>query len=158
MLKNKELQCVRARLKPCARQLYPSRLHAITQANKYNLYLTFAPFCVHVNQDEPWSTKGYRSDSGHVVAYFSFDENLTNLAAKAELDNNHGLLGTYLGYPACCVNYFSRVFNEHNTDPVHKFTHYLLSYRDREEQNIFHYPCSPYCPESIKIARLTLNF
>ena len=59
MLKNKELLCVRARLKPCARQLYPSRLHAITQANRYNLYLTFAPFCVHVNQDEPWYIMAY---------------------------------------------------------------------------------------------------
>lgn len=146
-----------AGVKPCARQIYPSRLHAITAANTYNLHITFATFLVDMHGDG-WSTKGYRSDSGSVVAYLSFDQDICERARQAEHDNDHAMLGVLLGYPACCITYFCSVFNENNTDPVHDTVHDLLSYTDREEQNIFHYPCTPYCQQSINFARLTLNF
>ena len=130
---------MRAGLKPCARQLYPSRLHAITAANRYNLNITFASFCVQM-LDDGWSTKGVRSDTGHVVAYLSYDETVCEQAMQAEHRNDHKLLGTLLGYPACCVTYFASVFTAENTDPVHDTVHELLGYSDRNNQTYFIIP------------------
>ncbi|NQV90876.1 DUF483 domain-containing protein [Candidatus Woesearchaeota archaeon] len=131
---------------------------------KHHLYLVKSRFKVILADDSSYSNKGIRIPEtdkrpGMFFVYISKDEEKSWLAAYHEMMNNSGELGKVLGYPKCCVEYFTKHFSDIYTDlqkqPTNPWTN--LSKRDKDSVLISHFPCDTDCHESMKIARMNLD-
>ena len=144
---------------------YEAELPAIEQfCQEYQLHLVKSKFKVLLADEENFSNKGIRipeddSRPGMFFMYFSSDEEKALLASYYELMGNDKDLGLSLGYPACCVNFFLRHFNENKTNlelkPTNPWTN--LSKRDQDIVLLSHFPCNSECKESIDLGKKYYN-
>src|SRR3989344_3251626 len=92
-------------------------LHRVEQfCQKNKLHLVKSSFKVLFADEGVYSNKGVRIPEddrrpGMYFVYISKDEQKAWLASYYELMQNHQDLGSALGYPSCCVDFFVSVFN-----------------------------------------------
>ena len=164
--KVQEILFVQDGAKEVVRQgFYEHELPKVEQYCKKNhLYLVKSRFKVLLADDSIYSNKGIRIPEtdkrpGMFFVYISKEEEKAWLAAYNEMMNNSGELGKVLGYPECCVDYFTKNFSEINTDlqkpPTNPWTN--LTKRDQDCVLISHFPCHADCHESIQMARVNLD-
>ncbi len=125
-----------------------------------NLTLVKSKFKVLLADEQAYSNKGIRvpetdKRQGMHFVYISKDDQQAWLASYFELMSNDADLGQILGYPACCVDFFTRRFSENNPnlqlEPTNAFTN--LTKRDQDHVVISHFPCSSDCQESIDLGK-----
>ncbi len=129
MSRGLELFYVLAESKPCCRLAVPE--HVLPQlrhiCREHCLLLAVSPHTVELvrDYDNPlsfYSTKGYatkgrlaeRSDDKekhwHRFCYVAAKQGIAKQALEAEMAQNHALLGRLLGYPKCCISFFTEHF------------------------------------------------
>ena len=164
--KAQEILYLQDGIKEVVRQgFYESELpHVETYCEKNHLYLVKSRFKVLLADDSSYSNKGLRIPEtdkrlGMFFVYLSKSEEKSWLAAYHEMMNNSEELGKLLGYPECCVNYFTKHFSELNTDLQKPSTNPWTNLSKRQEDCVLisHFPCNPDCPESINLARWNLD-
>ena len=91
--------------------------------------------------------------------YISRNEEKAWLAAYYELMQNDKDLGLVLGYPSCCVNFFTTNFSSKNPNPEHHPTNPWTNISKRKQDCVLlsHFPCSSSCEDSIMIAQKNLE-
>lgn len=144
---------------------FESELHRVEQfCQKHNLYLVKSNFKVLFADEGIYSNKGLRIPEtdprpGMYFVYISKDEQKAWLAGYYELVQNHKDLGSVLGYPKCCVDFFSKNFSSQNTnlEMSSKNPYTDLSKREQDVVIISHFPCSSECQESIKLGEKYLQ-
>jgi len=127
--------------------------------NKHDLFMSKSKFKVKLEEKEEFSNKGtvvnQDDHTGMSFIYLSKDEEQAALANLAETTQNHKELGTLLGYPTCCIEFFLNVFSPSNTNPtrppMNPWTN--LSQRKHDLCLISHFPCANDCQESIQQAK-----
>ena len=153
-------------LKDVVRQgFYESELlNIINFCEKQNLHYVKSKFKVMLVDDVDYSNKGIRireNDKrlGMHFIYISKDEEKALLAAYYELIENHKGLGELLGYPSCCIEYFTKKFTAENPNPVHKPTNAWtnITKRDKDLVLLSHFPCRSECEDSIILAQKYLK-
>mgnify|MGYP001577116047 FL=1 len=107
------------------------------------------------------------SRKGHFFVYLSRNKDLAEKARIAEEKNNHFELGSILGYPKCCCDFFEKNFNENNTDltlKTLKYSHGLefpfysnIAARHFDVSLLSHFPHSFECMPSIEMAKSNLK-
>ena len=133
---------------------------------KHSLHLTTSRFKVlYQEQVGEFSNLGLRVPltdprNGMIHVYISKDEASAHLAHYFELMQNDASLGGLLGYPTCCVAYFTSTFSKENPNPVQDNMHPLLNLSKRSSDVVLisHFPCKNNCEESKKIAKRNLSF
>jgi hypothetical protein len=145
---------------------YESELYKIEKFCKENtIHLVKSKFKVLFadNYSGNYSNKGLRipetdSRQGMYFIYFSKDEQKAWLAAYYELIGNDSELGSILGYPKCCVDYFSENFSKDNPNPqqIGNNPYTNISKRNKDLVLISHFPCNSECKESTELARKNL--
>ena len=127
---------------------------------KHDLSLVKSKFKVLLADEQAYSNKGIRIPGtdkrpGMYFVYISKDEKEAWLASYYELMSNDRDLGSILGYPSCCVDFFCKRFTENNPNlqfiPSNAFTN--LTKREQDCVIISHFPCSSDCEESIALAK-----
>jgi hypothetical protein len=144
---------------------YDLELHSVKQFCKKNdLHLIKSKFKVIIADREHFSNKGIRVPNedqreGMHFYYIAKDELKANLAAYYELMNNHQDLGKTLGYPHCCIEFFSNNFSKTNPNPQLQPTNMWtnLTKRNNDVALLSHFPCSSECKESIKQAKTNFD-
>ncbi|MBT4935484.1 DUF483 domain-containing protein [Candidatus Woesearchaeota archaeon] len=163
--KAQEILLIQKNVKDVVRQgFYEQELLKVEQyCKKKNLFCIRSKFKIVLADDTGYSNKGFRvpeqdARQGMYFVYISRDEEKAWLAAYYELINNHTDLGLLLGYPECCVKFFSTQFNEHNSNPEHVPTNHFtnITKRDKDAVLISHFPCSSECEKSIELAKTYL--
>jgi hypothetical protein len=128
--------------------------------NEHGLKLAKSNFKVLLADETAYSNKGIRvplSDhrEGMYFLYIAKDEKDAWLASYYELMNNDRDLGTLLGYPKCCLDFFCKRFSDDNPNlqlqPTNAFTN--LTKRNMDCVIISHFPCSSDCEESVALGR-----
>ncbi|MBU0470767.1 MAG: DUF483 domain-containing protein [Nanoarchaeota archaeon] len=123
-----------------------------------DFYLIKSKFKVLLADETNYSNKGIKikeddKRAGMYFVYISKEEKEALLASYYELIDNYKELGSVLGYPRCCVDFFVRNFNENNINlqqiPSNLYTN--ITKRENDCVLISHFPCSSGCEESIKI-------
>ena len=148
--------------KPLLRQgYYESELPPIQAfCSQHSLSLVKSTFKVLLDDPYHFTNKGIRIPStdprsGMYFIYIAKDERTSYLASYYELTNNHHDLGLLLGYPLCCIDFFSNHFNEQHTNlehaPSNPWTN--LTQREKDICLLSHFPCSSECQESINLAQ-----
>jgi hypothetical protein len=87
--------------------------------------------------------------------YFSFDPQIVELLKLAEEKNAHNFVGQLLGYPPCCIEYFTKHFSKDNTNlefPI-AIWELTITQRHRDYCILSHFPCSKNCISSLELAR-----
>ncbi len=145
---------------------YDSELYKVEKFCKDNhIYVVKSKFKVLFADDYSgnYSNKGLRipeddSRQGMYFIYLSKDEQKAWLAAYYELMGNDSELGSILGYPKCCVNYFLNHFSDSNPNPeqIGNNPYTNISKRNKDLVLISHFPCIPECKESTELARNNL--
>ncbi|MFH1276695.1 MAG: DUF483 domain-containing protein [Candidatus Woesearchaeota archaeon] len=167
-IKAQEILCLLHDLKGVVRHgFYSSELPAVERfCKEYNLHSIKSKFKVLLMDESKsnFSNHGLRvpendTRDGMFFVYFSKDEESALLAAYYELVGNNQDFGLILGYPRCCINYFSENFNSTNTNPMVNSTNMFTNISKREEDCVLisHFPCSAECRESIKIGKTNLE-
>ena len=162
LTKAQEIILLLNNVKPVVRQgFYEEELklvEAFCQQN--NLFFTKSTFKILLDDKERYSNKGQQIQEhdprrGLYFVYISKEELKSWLANYFELVNNHRELGGLLGYPECCIEFFCRNFNEHNTNLELPLTNPYTNLSKREEDMVLlsHFPCSSNCPKSIELAQ-----
>ena len=145
---------------------YDSELYKVEKFCKDNhIYVVKSKFKVLFADDYSgnYSNKGIRipeddSRQGMYFIYLSKDEQKAWLAAYYELMSNDSELGSILGYPKCCVNYFLNNFSKDNPNPeqIGNNPYTNISKRNKDLVLISHFPCNSECKESTELARNNL--
>ena len=159
LLNNKHKEVVR-------QGFYEQELPKIEKFCQENdLHLVKSTFKVLLADETNYSNKGIRIPEndkrpGMYFVYISKNEEKAWLAAYYELMNNHRDLGKVLGYPNCCINYFTNNFSKNNTNPEILPTNAWTNITKRNEDHVLisHFPCSSDCQESILMARKNADF
>lgn len=161
-------------IKPVARQGFYEheipRIKRFCEANK--LFVTLSPYkVVLMDKEKGYSNKGIKvllndEREGMIFAYISKDEEKAVLANCYEMKNNHAQLGYLLGYPKCCVEFFTKqepVRSKHDNDYVvpmlessegKNFPFYNnVLLRDKDITLLNHFPCSFNCKESAELGK-----
>ncbi|MDP3989616.1 MAG: DUF483 domain-containing protein [archaeon] len=140
---------------------YESELPSVIKfCEKQNLHYVKSKFKVLLAEDTAYSNKGIRilekdKRPGMYFIYISKNEEKSLLAAYYELVENHEELGKLLGYPSCCIDYFTKNFTSENPNPIHQPTNAWtnITRRDQDLVLLSHFPCSSECKESIILAK-----
>ena len=155
-----------ADVKPIIRQgFYEHELDKVQKFCEENkLHLVKSKFKVLLADETSYSNKGIRIKAedkreGMYFCYISKDQEKAWLASYYELIGNDAELGKLLGYPKCCVEFFTKRFSENNPnlqlEPTNAFTN--LTKREHDQVIISHFPCSSNCEESIEIGKLYIE-
>lgn len=152
-------------VKPVVRQgFYDYELNKVEDfCKKNNFYLKKSNFKIKLDEiKNGFSNKGIRlkkNENGMYYVYISKNELKTILAKEFEEKNDNLNLGLTLGYPRCCINFFIKSFKEYLTDleipSTNPYTN--LSQRKNDCVILSHFPCSPECDVSIKLAKKYYN-
>jgi hypothetical protein len=155
-------------LKPVVRQaLYKYEIPALQVfCKKHNLYITTSRFKVILKEDVgTFSNLGLRipltdKRDGVIHVYLSKDEAKAHLAHYFELMQNDESLGELLGYPGCCIAYFSSNFSKDTPNPIQNQSDPLLNLTKREQDAVLisHFPCSQNCEKSKIIAKRNITY
>jgi len=123
-------------------------------------------------QSEFYSDKSIKipkdySRKANFFVYLSKDKDKAETAKTAEENSNHLELGSVLGYPKCCCEFFAKNFDEKNTDLTLKalknsnsfeFSFYNnIAARHFDVSLLSHFPHSFHCKPSIGIAKNNLK-
>jgi hypothetical protein len=157
--KAREVELLLRDLKPVVRQgFYPSELEKIKEfCQKNNLFLEVSPYKV-IMEGEGYSDKGKKvskdDPKGMFFVYISKNQEKALLANLYETRGDHYNLGLALGYPECCVKFYCEEFEKGNVAPELESYNPLIDFRKRKDDAcvISHFPCSPDCKESVKLA------
>lgn len=164
--KAQEILLLQHKLKEVVRQgFYDYELPKVEKyCQQHHIYLVKSRFKVFLADDESFSNKGVRipetdKREGMFFVYLSLDEEKAWLAAYHEMMNNPEELGLALGYPECCVNYFSKTFSSKNYNPQLAPTNSWTNLTKREEDCVLlsHFPCSSECKESMILGKQNLD-
>jgi len=162
-------------LKPVVRQgFYPNELPKIYQfCQEKGLFLIRSPYKVVLVdvEDGSYSNKGIKVPlndprDGMLFAYISKDEKKALLANAHETENNHKELGILLGYPQCCIDFYTKhepeesKINNNFTKPIldnskgfeFPFQNNIFI-RDFDITLLNHFPCSLNCQNSLELAK-----
>ncbi len=129
-----------------------------------NLHLVTSTFKVLFADEGVYSNKGVRIAGndprpGLYFVYISKDEQKALLASYHELMNDHRALGLVLGYPTCCVDFFTLNFKAKRTNlqlpPTNPYTN--LSKREQDCVLLSHFPCQSDCEKSMLLAKKYLD-
>ena len=166
--KAQEIVLLQNELKEVVRQgYYEQELEKVQKFCQENrLHFVKSRFKVLLMEDETtnYSNKGMRipeedKRQGMFFVYISKDEQKAWLAAYHEIMQNDSELGKVLGYPDCCIKFFSQHFSNKKTDlqlfPTNPWTN--LSQRGNDAVLISHFPCHAECQESVKMAKKNLQ-
>lgn len=156
-MKNQEIFLLLRDMKPVVRQLYSdeemSRVVDFCKSN--DLVLIKSEFRVSVNPDESFLDTGIVSKEGFIIVYISKSFDIARQAKHAEMQNDYKSLGLLLGYPNCCIVFFTKNFSAKNTNLTHKpanpYTN--LTRRKNDYCILNHFPCSSDCEKSIGLAK-----
>ena len=160
--KAQEIVFLQHDLKPIVRQgFYAQELARIERyCAENNLHMVKSNFKVLLSEEEGYSNKGMRiaekdKRPGMFFVYISKDEEKAWLAAYHELMNDHKGLGAALGYPSCCVEYFTRNFSSQNPNPQKSPTNAWtnISKRGKDCVLLSHFPCNSDCEKSVGMAQ-----
>ncbi len=162
-MKAQELFLLLNDTKPLIRHgYYEHELPPIEQfCRQHSLHLVKSPFKVLLADKNQFTNRGLRLPKndlhpGMHFIYISKDEKTAHLALLSELQNNHSQLGQLLGYPPCCIAFFTMSFNDQHTNlqhhPTNPWTN--LSKREQDICLLSHFPCQSDCQESIILAKL----
>ncbi len=140
---------------------YEQELPAVEEfCRKNSLFLVKSKFKVILADENQFTNKGLRipetdARAGMYFIYISKDETKAYLASYYELVNDHRKLGSLLGYPECCVEFFCRNFSENNINPELKPTNMYTNISKRKEDAVLlsHFPCSSDCEKSIELGK-----
>jgi len=151
-------------LKPVVRQgFYPDELNKVRQfCEKNNLFLELSPYKIILDKNS-YSDHGKKVPRNHpqglFFAYISKSQKQALLANLYETRGDHYNLGLALGYPECCCRFYQKQFLKGNLAPEHSTYHKLIDIRKRKTDSsiISHFPCSPNCRESIKLAQKSVK-
>lgn len=118
----------------------------------HSIAMVVSPYKVRM-AERGYVNRGELGDDGMHFVYFSASEELCFRAALAEAKGNHKLLGQLLGYPDCCVDYFSKEFSTNN-DPQLESSFWQLNLSKRSEDAVLlsHFPCQD-CLQSLELAK-----
>ena len=163
-MKAQELFLLLNNIKPLIRHgYYEHELPQIEQfCHQHSLLLVKSPFKVLLDDNNnQFTNRGLRLPvtdprSGLFFIYISKDEKTAHLALLSELQNNHHQLGHLLGYPTCCINFFTTNFSDQHTNPQHPPTNPWTNLTKRQQDIclLSHFPCQSNCKESIALAKL----
>ncbi|MBI4452812.1 hypothetical protein HY637_05250 [Candidatus Woesearchaeota archaeon] len=170
--KSLEILYVIENTKPCARILVPEeelgKVANFLNENKLNYSVSDFKVLKQTLQSDFYSDKSVKVSKndprkGYFFAYISKNKDFAEKAKIAEEKNNHFELGSILGYPKCCCDFFEKNFDENNTDLTLKTLKYSTGFEFSFYTNIAarhfdvallsHFPHSFNCEESIKIAK-----
>jgi len=131
---------------------------------KNNIFLVRSTYKILFADEGIYSNKGIRISEqdprpGMYFIYLSKDEQKAWLASYYELQQDHQKLGLMLGYPQCCVEYFSKSFDPQRTNlelsSQNPYTN--LSKRGQDVVILSHFPCRSDCQESIRLGERYLQ-
>ena len=105
---------------------------------------------------------------GDFLLYISNDKDFAIKARDAEDSNNHKILGRYMDYPECCVDFFMKYLEDSTNLDYTPLTFlnsnginfsYLINncLRGYDYSIISHFPCSFQCEKSIILAKKYLD-
>jgi hypothetical protein len=153
MLEELDLLYVLEGIKPCARVLFGRQDNGLSWAQS-SLHIEPVPD----SRLQAFSNQGIIAKDGLTPFYAAKDMALAEKARAAEETSNHKLLGLALGYPACCVDFFCRHMAEEPLLLHEGRGNHLINYclRYFGIALISHFPCSPDCAESIRMAKQRL--
>jgi len=131
-----------------------NRLFFITSPTKISL---------DVN-DKGFANKAIRNNKGkYNICYISKHESLVKRAKYADFMDDHEALGSLLGYPKCCTDFFANNFEEEikkdneyvfdtlkNSKQLNAMLNIVPRYFD--SSFLSHFPCSFHCEASIRLA------
>lgn len=140
---------------------------------KNNLNYSLSDFKIKkISNNSPYSDSSIKIDKnsqyeGYFFFYISKKQELADRAKAYEQFGMHFELGIILGYPKCCVDFFSQNFNKDNTDLTlntlnntqsSEFPFYTnIASRHFDISLISHFPCKFTCNNSILIAKENLE-
>lgn len=143
----------------------------------FNLHVAISDFKIKKEVDElrGYSDKGFRidknsSEKGQVFLYVSRKKENAEKAKYFEANNEHYNFGKILGYPECCIDFFTKNFpieSKKKNDYVlaslknsdgYKFPFYNnVAIRHLDLTLLSHFPCNFNCKASLEIAKLRLK-
>lgn len=163
-------------IKPVVRQgFYKNELKAIKKFCKTNnLSIKISPYkIILINTKENYSNKGIKINKndprlGMFFVYISKNKQKAIKARDYEAENDHKKLGSLLGYPNCCIDFFIKHNKqEYKKDydyknPILKNSNdfnYLTNIfkRNKDITLLNHFPCSLNCKNSIRLAKKHLD-
>lgn len=163
-------------VKPCARILvFEDELNKVIDFLKYNkINAAISDFKVikQNTQSEFYSDKSIKIpknavQKGYFLVYLSKNSGTAEKAKLMEEANNHFELGSLLGYPKCCCDFFEENFNEKNADLTLKTLRNSngcefpfctnVAARHFDVALLSHFPHSFECAPSIETARNNLK-
>ena len=166
-------------IKPVVRQGFYAneflKIYRFCQEN--GLALVRSPYKVVIVDaaEGSYSNKGIKvplndKREGMLFVYISKDEGKAILANAHETEGNHKELGMLLGYPQCCIDFYTKHETEEskaNNDYVNPILNNSEGYEFPFYNNIFirdfditllnHFPCSLKCQDSLELAKRHLN-
>ena len=176
IIKSLEVLYVIEGIKPCARILvFEDDVDGtINFLNDNKIKTSVSDFKVikQAAQSEFYSDKSKKipknsAEKGYFFVYLSKIKETLEKAKLMEEKNNHKELGSLLGYPECCCEFFEKNFNEKNTDLTLKSLENSDGYEFKFYNNIAarhfdvallsHFPHSFECKESIEISKKNLD-
>ena len=162
--------------KPCARILvFEDELNKVINfLASQKIYNFVSDFKVlkHNIQSEFYSDKSMKIqknalEKGHFFVYLSKDKEIVEKAKLMEENNAHKELGSLLGYPECCCEFFEKNFSDNITDLTlailensdgYEFPFYTnIAARHFDISLLSHFPHSFECKPSIEIAKNNLR-
>ena len=126
---------------------------------EHKLFIEKSRFKVALDDTEQFTNRGKISEDGMVFVYISKDELRSAQACLFETVGDHQNLGLLLGYPECCVRFFSEQFKNGNLNPVHQPLNPWTNLTKREHDACFisHFPCKSDCEGSVSIAQMNVE-
>ena len=166
-------------IKPVVRHGFYSNeiLRIYRFCSENGLFLVKSPYKVVIidAKEGSYSNKGIKvhpddEREGMLFVYISKDERKAILANAHETEGNHRELGTLLGYPQCCIDFFTQHEPEErkaNNDYVKPILNNSEGFEFPFQNNIFirdfditllnHFPCSLNCQNSLELAKKHLD-
>jgi len=165
-------------LKPVVRQgFYENELASVVDfCNKNSLAIEISPYKVLLDDSAHYSNKGLKVSKddprrGMYFVYISKNANKAIMADAYEIKNDHRSLGMLLGYPQCCVDFYSRnrasmatTDNDFLRATIKDSKEYRYPYfnniskRSMDLTLLNHFPCSFRCEASMEIAKNNFAF
>ncbi len=163
-------------IKPCTRILVPEdeleKVLNFLNENKLSYSVSDFKALKQNLQSDFYSDKSVKIPkndprTGYFFAYISKDRDLAEKAKIAEEKSRHFELGSILGYPECCCDFFEKNFDENNADLTLKtlkhsagiyFPFYTnVAARHFDVSLLSHFPHSFSCRESMDMAKNSLE-
>ncbi len=149
--------------KPAARiSIHETRIDEVTNfCKKHSIPFSLSDFKIKLSFSGDYSSKGTTTrQEGHSFIYISKDIENSLKAKNYEAIGNHEKLGKILGYPSCCIPFFSENFDEEskkNNDfvmPAYKNSSgFAFPFQNNIFARYFDVSLLSHCPHSFSCAK-----